>query len=68
MYNKYGNNTNYRLNMLGINHKRELIKGEFAKTIQDKLCRVQSGQLNKEEKKSITSSKKILSRHKAIWE
>jgi len=58
----------YRLNMLGINHKRELIKGEFAKTIQDKLCRVQSGKLNKEEKKSIKSSKKILSRHKAIWE
>lgn len=54
--------------MLGINSKREPIRGEYAKMIRELMCRVYFGQLNERDLEQIRRHKEILKQRQYIWE
>ena len=46
--------------MLGINTKRTLIKDGFARKIRDKVQRIQTGQLNEQDREEIRKNRRII--------
>ena len=53
--------------MLGINTKRELITGSFAKEIRERVRRIQSGQLSEKDREEIRRHKRIAQKYSIIW-
>ena len=54
--------------MLGINSKREPVRGEYAKEIRELMRRVYSGQLNERDLELIRRHKEILKQRQYTWE
>ncbi len=53
--------------MLGINSKREPIRGEYAKELREILRRVYSGKLNEQDLELIRKHKEILKDWNIVW-
>ncbi len=53
--------------MLGINTKRTLIKGGFARNIRDKVQRIQTGQLNEQDWVEIRKNRRIIKNISVDW-
>lgn len=53
--------------MLGINEKRELITGSFAREIRDRMRRIQSGKLNEKDQAEIRKHKQVLKGVTVVW-
>ena len=45
--------------MLGMNSKRTLVSGKFAKEIKEKALRIQTGDLDERDKKEIQRNRRI---------
>lgn len=53
--------------MLGVNTKRNLITGEFARDIQSRVSRIAKSQLNENDKQEIEKARKVANEGKVIW-
>lgn len=53
--------------MLGMNTKRELITGEFAREIRERMNRIQSGQLDEKDKTEIRKHEQALKGVTVVW-
>ena len=53
--------------MLGINSKREPVRGEYAKELREILRRVYSGKLNEQDLELIRKHKEILKDWNIVW-
>lgn len=54
--------------MLGINTKRELIKGEFAQAIREAAWRAATHNYNEADKKQIAEEKKFEEENNVSWD
>lgn len=53
--------------MLGINVKREPVKGKFAREIRERMRRILSEELNEDDKKEIRKHKQVMKNVTIIW-
>ena len=53
--------------MLGVNIKREPIKGKFAREIRERMHRILSEELNENDKKEIHKHKQVMKNVTVIW-
>ena len=53
--------------MLGMNSKRTLVSGKFAKEIKEKALRIQTGDLDERDKKEIQRSRRITKEVSILW-
>ena len=53
--------------MLGINTKRTLIKDGFARKIRNKVQRIQTGQLNEQDREEIRKNRRIIKNISVVW-
>ncbi len=53
--------------MLGVNVKREPVKGKFAREIQERMRRILSEELNENDKKEIRKHKQIMKDITVVW-
>lgn len=53
--------------MLGINEKRELITGPFAREIRERMHRIQSGKLSEKDLEEIRKHKQVLKGVTVVW-
>lgn len=53
--------------MLGINEKRGLVTGSFAREIRERMRRIQSGKLNEKDLAEIRKHKQILKDVTVVW-
>ena len=53
--------------MMGINEKRELVTGKFARDIREHMQRIQSGRLNEKDKAEIRSHRQMLKKVSIVW-
>lgn len=53
--------------MLGVNTKRELITGEFARDIQSRVTRIVKCQLNDKDRHEIAEARKVANEGKVVW-
>lgn len=53
--------------MLGMNSKRTLVSGKFAKEIKEKALRIQTGDLNERDKKEIQRNRRITKEVSILW-
>lgn len=53
--------------MLGLNIKRTLVRGKFARDIQAKIQRVQKAQLNQEDLQEIRDNQNVVKRVRVHW-
>ena len=56
-----------RCNMMGINEKRGLVTGKFARDIREHMQRIQSGQLNEKDKAEIRRHRQMLKKVSIVW-
>lgn len=54
--------------MLGLNTRRALVQGEFARDIQAKIQRIQRAQLNQEDLQEIRDNQNVVKRVRVHWE
>ena len=54
--------------MLGLNTKRALVQGKFARDIQAKIQRIQKAQLNQEDLQEIRDNQNVVKRVRVHWE
>ena len=50
-----------------INTKRTLIKDGFARKIRDKVQRIQTGQLNEQDREEIRKNRRIIQNISVVW-
>ena len=53
--------------MLGMNSKRTLVSGKFAKEIKEKARRIQTGDLDERDKKEIQRNRRITKEVSILW-
>ena len=53
--------------MLGMNSKRTLVSGKFAKEINEKALRIQTGDLDERDKKEIQRNRRITKEVSILW-
>ena len=53
--------------MLGLNTKRTLVRGKFARDIQAKIQRIQSAQLNQEDLLEIHDNRRVVKKIRVHW-
>ena len=53
--------------MLGMNSKRMLVSGKFAKEIKEKALRIQTGDLDERDKKEIQRNRRITKEVSILW-
>lgn len=53
--------------MLGINEKRELITGPFAREIRERMRRIQSGKLNEKDLAEIRKHRQVMKGVTVVW-
>lgn len=53
--------------MLGVNVKREQVKGKFAREIRERMRRILSEELNEEDKKEIRKHKQVMKNVTIVW-
>ena len=53
--------------MLGMNSKRTLVSGKFAKEIKEKALRIQTGDLDERDKKEIQRNRRITKEVTILW-
>ena len=53
--------------MLGMNSKRTLVSGKFAKEIKEKALRIQTGDLDERDKKEIHRNRRITKEVSILW-
>ena len=53
--------------MLGMNSKRTLVSGKFAKEIKEKSLRIQTGDLDERDKKEIQRNRRITKEVSILW-
>ena len=53
--------------MLGMNSKRTLVSGKFAKEIKEKALRIQTGDLDERDKKEIQRNRRITKEVSILW-
>ncbi len=53
--------------MLGMNSKRTLVSGKFAKEIKEKALRIQTGDLDERDKKEIQRNRRITKEASILW-
>lgn len=53
--------------MLGLNSKRTLVRGKFAREIQAKIQRIQKGQLNQEDLQEIHDNQNVVRSVRVHW-
>lgn len=53
--------------MLGMNLKRTLVSGKFAKEIKEKALRIQTGDLDERDKKEIQRNRRITKEVSILW-
>ena len=53
--------------MLGMNSKRTLVSGKFAKEIKEKALRIQTGDLDERDKKEIQRNRLITKEVSILW-
>lgn len=53
--------------MLGMNSKRTLVSGKFAKEIKEKVLRIQTGDLDERDKKEIQRNRRITKEVSILW-
>lgn len=53
--------------MLGMNSKRTLVSGKFAKEIKEKALRIQTGDLDERDKKEIQRNHRITKEVSILW-
>ena len=53
--------------MLGMNSKRTLVSGIFAKEIKEKALRIQTGDLDERDKKEIQRNRRITKEVSILW-
>ena len=53
--------------MLGMNSKRTLVSGKFAKEIKEKALRIQTGDLDERDKKEIQRNRRITKEVSSLW-
>ena len=53
--------------MLGMNSKRTLVSGKFAKEIKEKALRIQTGDLDERDKKDIQRNRRITKEVSILW-
>ena len=53
--------------MLGMNSKRTLVSGKFAKEIKEKALRIQTGDLDERDKKEIQRNRRITKDVSILW-
>ena len=53
--------------MLGMNSKRTLVSGKFAKEIKEKALRIQTGDLDERDKKEIQRNRRITKEVSIQW-
>lgn len=53
--------------MLGMNSKRTLVSGKFAKEIKEKALRIQTGDLDERDKKEIQRNRRITTEVSILW-
>lgn len=53
--------------MLGINEKRELITGPFAREMRERMRRIQFGKLSKKDLEEIRKHKQVLKGVTVVW-
>ena len=54
--------------MLGMNSKRTLVSGKFAKEIKEKALRIQTGDLDERDKKEIQRNRRITKEVSILWQ
>jgi len=54
--------------MLGINSKKELIKGEYAKAIREAAWRASTHNYNEEDERAIKWEKEVEKQGKVVWD
>lgn len=55
------------MTMLGLNTKRTLVRGKFARDIQAKIQRIQKAQLNQEDLQEIRDNQNVVKRIRVHW-
>ena len=53
--------------MLGMNSKRTLVSGKFAKEIKEKALRILTGDLDERDKKEIQRNRRITKEVSILW-
>ena len=53
--------------MLGMNSKRTLVSGKFAKEIKEKALRIQTGDLDERDKKELQRNRRITKEVSILW-
>ena len=53
--------------MLGMNSKRTLVSGKFAKEIKEKALRIQTGDLDERDKNEIQRNRRITKEVSILW-
>ena len=53
--------------MLGVNVKREPVRGKFAREIRERMRRILSEELNENDKKEIRKHKQIMKDITVVW-
>lgn len=53
--------------MLGVNVKREQVKGKFVREIRERMRRILSEELNEEDKKEIRKHKQVMKNVTIVW-
>ena len=53
--------------MFGMNSKRTLVSGKFAKEIKEKALRIQTGDLDERDKKEIQRNRRITKEVSILW-
>lgn len=53
--------------MLGFNTKREQVAGKFARDIQQRMKRIQTGNLSKEDLAEIKKSRQVARKVSVVW-
>ena len=53
--------------MLGMNSKRTLVSGKFAKEIKEKALRIQTGDLDERDKKEIQRNRRSTKEVSILW-
>ena len=53
--------------MLGMNSKRTLVSGKFAKEIKEKALRIQTGDLDERDKKESQRNRRITKEVSILW-
>ncbi len=53
--------------MLGVNVKREPVRGKFAREIRERMRRILSEELNENDKKEIRKHKQIMKGITVVW-